>query len=132
MLKAGQTLWWVDRDKHIEGTVTVVKVEKTQFVVQFNGKEYTRDFSVIGNKLFYTSQLQMGELETAPQPGVKSCATCFLRYSGECTSLKDELCGDYRAKQTIPQEEMEAWPEYGDATAFRIKSSKRIVKKEKF
>ena len=66
----------------------------------------------------------------APQP--KSCANCFLRFSGECTSLREELCEDYRARQTIPQEEIDAWPEFGDVTTFRLRKYKELKKKEKF
>ena len=132
MVKVGQILWWVDRDRHTEGTVTVVRVEKSQFIVKYKGKEHTRDYSVIGNKLFFTSQLQKEKVEDARKSNVKTCSNCFLRYSGECTSLRDELCEDYRTRQTIPQEEIDAWPEYGDVTTFRLRKCKELKKRCKF
>ena len=126
VLEVGQLLWWVDHNTATEGTVTVTSVEKSQFAVLYQGRTYVRPYSALGTKLFYTSQLPKREITT-----VKACSNCFLRYSGECTSLRNELCEDYRAKQTITKVEMDEWPTHGDATAFRIKKRKPI-KKEKW
>jgi hypothetical protein len=127
MLTVGQVLWWVDDRTNTEGTVTVVRVDKTQFAVKYKGKEYIRDYAVLGTKLFYTSQLSKEN-----KPVEKSCTNCFLRYSGDCTSLRDEICEDYRMRQSIAKEEMAAWPEHGDATTFRLRKGRQFIKKEKF
>ncbi len=49
-----------------------------------------------------------------------SCDNCQLRKSGACSQLRNELCGDYRAIPFIPIEVKDSWPEFGDATAFRL------------
>ena len=144
MLVVGQFLWWVDHNTETEGKVIVTRVEKEYFSVKYKGKEIARPYSVLGTKLFYSPQLsEISQATPKPpqaasnipqeqsKPVTKACSNCFLHYSGECTSIRDELCEDYRARQVVSKEEMSDWPEYGDATAFRIKKRKPI-KKEKW
>lgn len=56
----------------------------------------------------------------------KSCETCALRRNGECGSLCNQLCEDYRALQSISAEERNAYPQYGDATALRKRDRKHF------
>lgn len=62
---------------------------------------------------------------------IPSCRNCFHRASGECTSLKNNLCEDYQRKQSVEESEKKNWPEYGDATTLRMKHRKPI-KREKY
>ena len=125
MLEVGQFLWWIDHNTKAEGKVVVTRVEKGYFSVKYKGKEIARPYSVLGTKLFYTPQLTQTVQPTSEpsqaiseipheqsQPATKECSNCFLRYSGECTSIRNELCEDYRARQASSKEEMRYWPDW--------------------
>lgn len=151
MLRKGQTLWWVDHDSNTEGTVVVEDIENGRFSVLYNGKKYYRPYQVIGKKLFFSSQLENMRLfpeENEKSKGEKaeegfpkeelrpdeirtaergpSCRDCFRYVSGECSSLGNALCEDYRPKQSVDETEKANWPEHGDATGFRMKRRKPI------
>ena len=116
MITDGQKLWWLDKKNWTEGTVTVVQQFDTYFVVEYNGKYYKRDYEVIGQKLFIEPQLRK----------IRNCDNCFRRHTGDCTSLSGNVCEDFIARQKMTKEEMDLWPEYGDATAFRLRDYKRF------
>lgn len=155
MLRKGQTLWWVDYESKTEGTVVVADIENQGFSVLYNGKKYYRPYQVIGKKLFFSSQLEnmrlfpeekeqteekmAGEIsenrllpeENGTVEQGPSCRDCFRRISGECSSLGNTLCEDYRPKQSVDEAERANWPEHGDATGFQMKRRKPI-KLEKY
>lgn len=54
--------------------------------------------------------------EENPVRPERSCDTCFLRVSEQCSSLSNILCEDYRPGVFVSREEMELWPTGGDAT----------------
>lgn len=47
------------------------------------------------------------------------CLSCRFAKSGECFPQK-KICSEYEPAYVVPQSERDAWPEYGDATAFRL------------
>ncbi len=111
MIKVGQTLWEIHAKTKNEESVKVVHVSDTHFTVQYEGKTGQYPLSDINIRFF-----------TSPQRKSKpSCDNCFLRYSGACTSLSNDICDDYRARTIIPKNETESWPKYGDAIAIRKK-----------
>ena len=165
VLKAGQKLWWVDRENQTEGYVIVAEITSDKIRVWYNGRIKERPHSAIGKTLFLTPQLGKEEIKIVKQKnsGVsktavkleylpcyrkeratnkqnvavmkeektekrffepigkqeKSCGTCALRKNGNCTSLCNQLCEDYRTLQTVSTEERNAYPQYGDAMAYR-------------
>ena len=127
MIQVGQRLWWVDHSTNTEGTVIVQSTEESQFSVLYNGKIYYRPYSVLGEKLFESSQLR----KSTPVSKANGCEKCFLRTSGECTRLSNVVCEDYRPTQSIEKSEQDSWPSHGDATSFRMQRRKPI-KKEKW
>ena len=172
VLKAGQKLWWVDRNNQTEGYVIVAEITSDRIRVWYNGRIKERPHSAIGKTLFLTPQLGKEENKKAKQKnyGVsktavkleyvpyyrkkhvtgkknvtvikeektekrffepigkqkKSCDTCALRKNGSCTSLRNELCEDYRTLQTVTAEERNAYPQYGDAMAYRKKDRRHF------
>lgn len=60
-----------------------------------------------------------------PPPRTPSCDICALRKNGTCGSLSNQLCEDYKPTQYISKEELDSFPEFGDATAFRLKKWNR-------
>lgn len=116
MITDSQKLWWIDRKNWTEGYVVVVQRLEDYFVVEYRGKYYKRGYDVIGKKLFFEPQLEK----------IRNCDNCFRRYSGECTSLSGVVCDDFIVRQKLSQEEMDSWPEYGDATAFRLRDYSRF------
>ena len=60
-----------------------------------------------------------------PPNRTPACEICALRKNGTCGSLSNQLCEDYRPTQYISKEEMESFPEFGDATAFRLNKWRR-------
>ena len=55
--------------------------------------------------------------ETPPEI---SCDTCMLKRREECFGSRT-ICGDYKHVPFISRDEKKAWPEYGDATAIRVR-----------
>ena len=56
-----------------------------------------------------------------------SCENCMLPMQDKCQgSLENKACEDYRPRYIASKEEMENWPAYGDATAFRMKDYERF------
>lgn len=69
-------------------------------------------------------------LHHAPTPNdTRSCDHCMLRKNETCTELSGQLCEDFRPIQYIPDDEMDAFPSYGDATAIRMRDRKRFREK---
>ena len=66
-----------------------------------------------------------GEVHETFVERTPSCDICALRKNGTCGSLSNQLCEDYRPTQYISKEEMESFPEFGDATAFRLNKWRR-------
>ena len=71
----------------------------------------------------------LGSLETPPKgapavensDGRKACDRCALRVNGSCGQLSNIACDDFRPVQHIPKEELDNFPKYGDATAYRMR-----------
>ena len=174
VLKAGQKLWWVDRNNQTEGYVIVAEITSDKIRVWYNGRIKERPHSAIGKTLFLTPQLGRKEKESRPErpknPTVsktavklqyipyyrkkhvadqrksitvkevvienrffepvgkqeKSCGTCALRKNGSCTSLQNYLCEDYKKLQTVSVDERNAYPQYGDAMAYRKRDRKHF------
>ena len=118
LLSDSQKLWWIDRKNWTEGYITVLRKEEDCFVFEYNGERYGFRYSVIGKRLFLEPQLAK----------IRNCDNCFRRYAGDCTSLSGQVCEDFVVRQKISQEEMDAWPEYGDATAFKLRDYSRFKK----
>ena len=116
MFVENQKLWWIDRRNCTEGYVVVVQEFENYFVVEYNGKMYKRPYDVVGKKLFLEPQLKK----------IRNCDNCFCRFSGSCTSLTGIVCDDFIARQKISQEEIDLWPEYGDATAYKLRDYKHF------
>ena len=114
MVFAGQTLWGINKETGKEETVTVIDVNTDSFRVEYNGLKCRYSFDAI-DKIFYTEPrtLQNNVAE-------RKCSNCFLRYKGECTSLGEVVCEDYRVRQKLDKEEIDNWPKYGDATAYKL------------
>lgn len=79
-----------------------------------------------------SAAMHAGILPVQESPREKKCSNCRLQRSGECSSLAGVVCEDYRAIQEISAVEKDAWPDYGDATTFRINNSHRYIKKVKY
>ena len=116
MLSDNQKLWWIDRKNWTEGYVVVLQRFEDYFVVGYNDKRYKRTYDVIGKKLFFEPQLEK----------IRNCDNCFHRYSGDCTSMSGVVCEDFIARQKLSQEEIDSWPKYGDATAFKLRDYSRF------
>ena len=116
MLTDNQKLWWIDRLNWTEGYVVVRQQYEDYFVVEYNGKYYKRTYDIIGKKLFLEPQLRK----------IRVCDNCFRRHTGECTSLSGDVCEDFIVRQKLSQEEIDSWPEYGDATAFKLRDYTRF------
>lgn len=91
-LKVGQKLWWIDRDKMIEGYVIVADITKDEIIVWHNGKPVGRPHSVIGKKLFLSPQLcKQKEAFTKPVK-MKYASICpRKRYSNNRISTQDKI-----------------------------------------
>ena len=57
VLKVGQKLWWVDKEKNTEGFVIVADITESKILVWYEGKLRARPHFVIGKTLFLTPQL---------------------------------------------------------------------------
>ena len=112
MVSVGQTLWGINKETGLEETVKVVEVSTNCFRVEYNGLKCRYPFSAI-NSIFFAEP-------RGKYTDKRECANCFLRYTGACTSLSEMVCEDFRAKQKFDQDEIDNWPKYGDATAYRI------------
>ena len=55
---------------------------------------------------------------------LKSCKNCMSYRNGDCIGSKD-TCAYFEYAPVISKEEMDNWPEYGDATFFRAHGHKR-------
>lgn len=110
MLRVGQKLWGINKETNKEDVVEVVEINKDYFVVKYKEKKGKYPYYTLGKKFFFE-----------PQRKKRSCENCFLRFSGVCTSISNEICEDYRAKQEIPKEERDNWPAYGDVTAYKLR-----------
>ena len=49
----------------------------------------------------------------------KTCKNCMEMKKGECLGRKT-ICEHYRYSPTMTEEMKRTWPDYGDATAFRL------------
>ena len=111
MIRVGQKLWAINKKTNIEESVEVIEITSEHFFIRYKEKTGKYPLSDLNNKFYEKPQRQ-------PVP---SCDNCFLRHSDACSSLSGIPCEDYRAKQNIPKSEQDAWPRYGDVTAFRLK-----------
>ena len=114
MVSIGQTLWGINKETGTEETVKVIAVDEEGFRVEYNGLKCRYLFSAI-NSIFFTQPKSKQHNVTEMK-----CSNCFLRYTGACTSLAEIACEDYRVRQVLDQEEIDNWPKYGDATAYRL------------
>lgn len=122
MLTVGQTLWGINKETGEEDTVEVVKVTEEWFRVEYKGKTGKYPLSAINTK-FFTTPRNKDVIEEAEE---NSCANCYYRNNGECPSLANVICEEYRRKLTIPYDEIANWPEYGDVTAYRLRDKKHF------
>ena len=115
MVFVGQTLWGINKETGMEETVKVIEVNKGNFRIEYKGLKKYYPFTVL-NSIFYTEPRTIQKKQTE-----KKCDNCFLKHTGECTSLSGVVCDDYRAKQTLDQNDIDNWPKYGDATAYKMR-----------
>ena len=120
MVSVGQMLWGVNKETDIEETVTVIEVDDNYFRVEYKGLKRRYPFSALNTIFFATSQ------RTQSITVKRSCNNCFLRYNGACTSLSENVCEDFRIRQILPQDEIDNWPKYGDATAYKLGDKKHF------
>lgn len=59
-----------------------------------------------------------------PPPRKPSCDICAFRKNGECGSLSNQLCEDYKPTQHLTSEEIASFPKYGLATEYRMRRKK--------
>ena len=120
MVSVGQTLWGINKETGIEETVEVIEVGTDYFRVAYKGLKCRYPFSAV-NSIFHTEprkkQINIAE---------RKCSNCFLRYTGDCSSLTDVVCEDYRVRQVLPQDDIDNWPKYGDATAYKLGDRKHF------
>lgn len=114
MVTVGQTLYGINKETGMEETVKVISVNPDNFRVEYKGKKKHYQYSAL-NSIFHTEP--RAKKNTRAE---KKCDNCFYRYTGDCTSLSNVVCEDFRAKQTVDQDELENRPKYGDATAYRF------------
>ena len=93
--------------------VTVVRFDGENIFVEYRGKTYRRSRSIIGKKLFILDE----------ENKTHTCANCMEMRRNECFGKK-EICEYFRYALTISKKESENWPQYGDATKFRMKSGR--------
>lgn len=118
MVSIGQILWGINKETGIEETVKVIDVNTDWFRVEYNGLKCRYPFSAVNSILFTEPRKKHTDK--------RECDNCFLRYSGACTSLSNVVCDDFRVKQTVPQDEIDSWPKYGDATAYKLGDKKHF------
>lgn len=120
MVSVGQTLWGINKETGSEEAVKVIEVGNDYFRVEYKGLKGRYPLSALNNIFFAKPQ------DKSNQVSEKTCADCFLRHTGACTSLTQTICEDFRAKQILPQDEIANWPKYGDATAYRLGDRKHF------
>lgn len=120
MLSVGQTLWGVNKETGNEETVEVIEVNEEYFRVEYKGLRCRYPFSAI-NSIFHVEPRKKKDAISEHK-----CDDCFLRYTGACTSLSNVVCEDFRARQTLPKSEIDNWPQYGDATAYKLRDRKHF------
>ena len=120
MISVGQTLWGVNKETDTEETVNVIEISNNYFRVEYKGLKRRYPFSALNTIFFAAPQ------RTQNAVVVRTCDNCFLRYNGTCTSLSENVCEDFRAKQMLPQDEIDNWPKYGDATAYKLGDKKHF------
>ena len=81
------------------------------------GKNYKRNKSIIGKKLFILDNITDTQEEVVKQ----ICNNCLILKKGDCFGKK-VICKDYKHVASVSKEEISNWPEYGDATYYRMKS----------
>ena len=120
MVSVGQTLWGINKETGLEETVEVIEVGENYFRVAYKGLKCRYPFSSI-NSIFHTERRKK-------QNGIgdRTCDNCFLRYTGSCSSLAGVACEDFRARQVLPQDEIDNWPQYGDATAYKLRDKRHF------
>lgn len=67
----------------------------------------------------YTEPADKKPAEKTEEKREVDCLSCRFAKSGECFPRK-EICPEYEPAYIVPKSERDAWPEYGDATAFRL------------
>ncbi|MBQ9929672.1 MAG: hypothetical protein IJO72_02695 [Oscillospiraceae bacterium] len=122
MVSVGQILWGINKETGVEETVEVIEVGADYFRVVYNGLKCRYPFSAV-NSIFYTEPRKK-QNNTAE----RKCDNCFLRYTGNCSSLAEVVCEDFRVRQVLPQEDIDNWPKYGDATAYKLGDKQRFKK----
>ena len=120
MVSVGQILWGINKETGIEEKVNVIEIGNDYFRVEYKGLKCRYSFSALDNIFFTTPQ------KTQNVTVDKKCNNCFLRYNGTCTSLSEIVCEDYRMRQMLPQDEIDNWPRYGDATAYKLKDKQHF------
>lgn len=114
-LEVGQVLWWVDWRNMTEGTVKVIEINGNDFTVQFNigsrSGTAVRNKSIIGEKLFFESQLPKLNQPYPDESIIQAeCENCMLNKRGDCNGISGKVCDDYRAAPHIPESEKKYWP----------------------
>lgn len=91
VLKVGQKLWWVDKNKNTEGYVIVADITESKIFVWYEGKLKERPHSVIGKSLFLVPQLN--KLGSKQKIGNNiQRATAKTEIKRKCVSKRSSRC----------------------------------------
>lgn len=99
--------------------VTIVKIEENTITVRYKGKSHERPKNIIGRKLFVCKEDENCDEPSTDKIKKNTCDDCMMMRNGECFGAK-EICEFFKYAPTISKEEMDSWPEYGDALSYRF------------
>jgi hypothetical protein len=125
-LSVGQYLWWFRRESLEEGTVRVSGISKEGFTVLYHGKCIYRPYTALNHTLFFESQLKKQE----EAPAIRKCENCKYYRNETCGAVSGRICEDYSPIPHISDEEIASWPQYGDATAYKLRDYSRFSAKK--
>ncbi len=111
--------------------VTIVKIGEKDIYVDYKGKIYKREKSIIGKKLFVIQNNAEDLSNHSSNPITKSvveieksCNSCMVLKRDECIGKKS-ICEYYKHSPSISKEEINNWPKFGDATYYRFTNNKK-------
>lgn len=114
----------------------ITTITPQKIYVAFRGKIYCRDINIIGEKLFIlpedknkiskreSDQQEFDQQESDPDCRDRTCRDCKWYVSEECFGQK-RICNDFKEAAILSKQEIKNWPQYGDATYFRLHGRKK-------
>ena len=71
------------------------------------------------NKLYAVKDISLETEENTLDVEELSCKECMILKRGDCFGAK-EICDLFKFSPAVTKREKERWPQYGDATAFKL------------